>query len=165
MMMTSGESLPINVINIGVGGDPMMSAVATSPNPAMESINVQPRFEGTKDTIEHMVVEVVREQINRRQGADNITRNLIKFLTAACGLLEVRQMVAPKLEMWIMNPKISRPAQDLLMALAMNCNTHSPQDVEVIGLFTKFRFKNKPNFNLYLSVSANKTWNFQMVSI
>ena len=55
--------------------------------------------------------------------------------------------------MWIMNHKISRPAQELLMAVAMNCNTHSQQDIEVIGGFTKFRFKNKPNVNLYLAVS------------
>ena len=61
--------------------------------------------------------------------------------------------VIPKIEMWIMNHKISRPAQELLMAVAMNCNTHSQQDIEVIGGFTKFRFKNKPNVNLYLAVS------------
>lgn len=91
----------------------------------------------------------------RQGGSDNITRNFIKFLTSVCGLLEVRHMVLPKLEMWIMNPKISRAAQELLMAVAMNCNTHSHQDVEVIGGFTKFRFKNKPNINLYLSVSLN----------
>ena len=129
-----------------------MSA-ATSPNPALESVHVQPRFEGILDRIEHLVVEVVREQFNRRQGTDNITRNFIKFLTTACGLMEIRHLVVPKLEMWIMNPKISRPAQDLLMAVAMNCNSHSPQDIEVIHGFTKFRFKNKPNINLYLSVS------------
>ena len=55
-----------------------------------------------------------------------------------------------------MNHKISRPAQELLMAVAINCNTHSQQDIEVIGGFTKFRFKNKPNVNLYLAVSIYK---------
>ena len=65
-------------------------------------------------------------------------------------------LVVPKLEMWIMNHKISRPAQELLMAVAINCNTHSQQDIEVIGGFTKFRFKNKPNVNLYLAVSIYK---------
>ena len=156
-LLVSGESLPINVINIG-SGDPM--SASTSPNPALESVHVQPRFEGTRDSIEHMVVEVVREQFNRRQGTDNITRNFIKFLTTACGLLEIRHLVVPKLEMWIMNPKISRPAQELLMGVAMNCNTYSQQDIEVIGGFTKFRFKNKPNVNLYLTVSFG-TLNFE----
>ena len=149
--MTTGDSLPINVINIGMG-DPM--SVATSPNPALDHVQVQPRFEGIRDTIENIVIDVVKEQFNRRQGTDNITRNFIKFLTNACGLLEIRSMVVQKLEMWIMNPKISRPAQDLLMAVAMNCNTHTGQDTEVIGHFIKFRFKNKPNINLYLSVSS-----------
>ena len=149
--MASGESLPINVIsNIVAAADPM--SVATSPNLALESVHVQPRFEGIRDTIEHLVIEVVKEQFNRRQGTDNITRNFIKFLTTACGLLEIRHLVVPKLEMWIMNPKISRPAQDLLMAVVMNCNTHTTQDTDVIGGFTKFRFKNKPNINLYLNV-------------
>lgn len=143
-----GDALPINVINIG---DPM--STATSPNPALDNVQVLPRFESFKANIEHMVVEVVKEQLNRRQGADNITRNFIKFLTSTCGLLEVRHLVVPKLEMWIMNHKISRPAQELLMAVAMNCNTHSQQDVEVINGFNKFRFKNKPNVNLYLAVS------------
>ena len=110
---------------------------------------------------EHIVAEVARDQFNRRQGGsgDNITRNFIKFLTSVCGILEIRHMVLSKLEMWIMNPKISRAAQELLIAVAMNCNTHSHQDVEVIGGFTKFRFKNKPNINLYLTVriSLKKT--------
>jgi len=52
--------------------------------------------------------------------------------------------------MWIMNPKISRPAQDLLLSVAVNCSTHSQADVEVIGNFIKLRLKNKPNVNLYL---------------
>ncbi len=52
--------------------------------------------------------------------------------------------------MWVMNPKVSRAAHELLLAVAMNCNTHTPMDVEVIGQFAKLRFKSKPNVNLYL---------------
>ena len=140
---------------------------ATSPNPALQALDavqVQPRFEAIRDSIEALVFEYVREQFNRRQGTDNITRNFIKFLTTACGLLEVRTLVVAKLEMWIMNPKISRAAQDLLMAVAMNCKTHSQQDLDVILAFTKFRFKNKPNIHLFLSVSF-KQWNFFQVFV
>jgi integrator complex subunit 1 len=54
--------------------------------------------------------------------------------------------------MWIMNPKISRPAQDLLLSVAVNCNTHSQADIDVIGNFIKLRLKNKPNINLYLVI-------------
>ena len=59
--------------------------------------------------------------------------------------------------MWIMNPKVSRAAQELLMAVAMNCTTHTNDEVEVITNnevitnFLKLRFKNKPNINLYLA--------------
>ena len=72
-------------------------------------------------------------------------------------LFKVRLIVVPKLEMWIMNPKVSRAAQELLMAVAMNCTTHTNDEVEaitnneVITNFLKLRFKNKPNINLYLA--------------
>lgn len=49
-----------------------------------------------------------------------------------------------------MNPKLARVANDLLLAVAMNCNSHSPADIEVISHFSKLRFKNKPSVNLYL---------------
>ena len=56
--------------------------------------------------------------------------------------LQVRQTVITKLEMWIMNPKISRQAQDLLLSVAVNCCTHSQADIDVIGNFIKLRLKN-----------------------
>ena len=74
-----------------------------------------------------------------------------------CLIFKVRLIVVPKLEMWIMNPKVSRAAQELLMAVAMNCSTHTNDEVEaitnneVITNFLKLRFKNKPNINLYLA--------------
>ena len=59
----------------------------------MDNVQVLSRYEGYKASIEQMVLEVVKEQLNRRQGAaDNITRNFIKFLTTACGLMEVRHL-------------------------------------------------------------------------
>ena len=73
--------------------------------------------------------------------------------------------VVPKLEMWIMNPKVGRTAQELLMAVAMNCTGQSPgQDLEVIQNFLKLRFKNKANINLFLAcvkemVNANREAN------
>ena len=52
--------------------------------------------------------------------------------------------------MWVMNPKLSRVAHDLLLSVALNCNTYSQMDREVINNFIKLRFKNKPNINHYL---------------
>ena len=86
--------------------------------------------------IEHLVTTIVKEQINRRsqgQQSENITKNFIRFLTFACGLVDIRLTVANKLEMWLINPKISRAAQELLRSVCLNCNTHSEKDVEVGG--------------------------------
>ena len=59
---------------------------------------------------------IIEEHLNivyhcrRTQGqqSENITRNFIRFLSFACGLPEIRLIVAGKLEMWLINPKISR---------------------------------------------------------
>jgi len=111
-------------------------------------VTVTPRYAGQQ--VDHLVMDVVREQLTRRQGTDNITRNFLKFLTSACGLPEVRLTVIPKIEMWVMNPKVSRLAHDLLMAVAVNCATNTPMDVEVVMHFAKLRFKNKPNVTHFL---------------
>lgn len=52
-------------------------------------VTVSPRYQGLQNVIEHLVMEIVREQLNRRQGTDNITRSFLKFLISACGLPEV----------------------------------------------------------------------------
>ncbi len=150
----------------GGSGSGSGSATPTRPNDddqAMETgiplhlegkhlldVTVSPRFQGMQSNIEHLVLEIIREQLNRRQGTDNITRSFLKFLITACGLPEVRLTVISKIEMWVMNPKVSRVAHDLLLTVAINSNTHTPVDVDVIVHFTKLRFKNKPMTNLYV---------------
>ena len=42
------------------------------------------------------------------------------------------------------NPKLGRAAQDLLMAICVNCRQHSRHDVEVMSALTKMRIKSKP---------------------
>ena len=45
--MVTGESLPINVINVGSD-----ISASTSPNPAsLDSVQIQPRFESIKESI------------------------------------------------------------------------------------------------------------------
>jgi len=104
-------------------------------------VTVTPRFVSSLTVVEHFVMDLVREQLSRRQGADNITRNFLKFLTSACGLPEVRLIVISKIEMWVMNPKVSRLAHELLLAVALNCSTNTPIDMEVVANFAKMRFK------------------------
>jgi Protein of unknown function (DUF3677). len=66
-------------------------------------------------------------------------------------LLQVRVASAPRLEMWLQNPKMMRPAQELLMAVCVNCSSHTQRDVEVISHLVKIRLKTKALINLYLS--------------
>ena len=51
------------------------------------------RYQGMEGHIERSVMDVIHEQLNRRQGPDNITRNFLKFLTNACGLVEVSTLL------------------------------------------------------------------------
>ncbi len=125
-------------------------ALAAMPANLETDVPVQPRYQGLRNVVEHLVMEVVREQLSRRQGTDNITRNFLRFLTSACGLPEVRLTVISKIEMWVMNPKVSRVAHELLLSMSINCNTYTPMDAEVLNNFSRLRFKNKPNLNLYI---------------
>ncbi|CAG2065445.1 unnamed protein product, partial [Timema podura] len=109
------------------------------------------RYVNMQDVVEQIVMEAVREQLNRRQPAESITRNFLRLLSTASGLAEVRLTSASRLEMWLQNPKLMRPAQELLMSVCVNCNTHTQKDVEVISHLVKIRLKTKALINLYLS--------------
>lgn len=49
---------------------------------------------------------MLRDQLNRRQPIDNVSRNLLRLLTSTCGYKEVRLLAVQKLEMWLQNPKV-----------------------------------------------------------
>ncbi|XP_021917589.1 integrator complex subunit 1 [Zootermopsis nevadensis] len=114
-------------------------------------IPVVPRYVGAQDAVEQIIMDAVREQLNRRQSPENITRNFLRLLSASCGLVEVRVTTAPRLEIWLQNPKLMRPAQELLMSVCLNCSTHTQKDIEVISHLVKIRLKTKALINLYLS--------------
>uniref|UniRef100_A0A3Q1GUR2 Integrator complex subunit 1 n=1 Tax=Acanthochromis polyacanthus TaxID=80966 RepID=A0A3Q1GUR2_9TELE len=111
---------------------------------------VMPRYEELAESVEDYVLDVLRDQLNRRQPMDNVSRNLLRLLTATCGYKEARLMAVQRLEMWLQNPKLTRPAQDLLMSLCMNCNTHGADDMEVISNLIKIRLKPKVLLNHYM---------------
>ncbi|XP_041085544.1 integrator complex subunit 1-like isoform X1 [Polyodon spathula] len=111
---------------------------------------VMPRYEELAESVEDYVLDVLRDQLNRRQPMDNVSRNLLRLLTATCGYKDVRQMTVQRLEMWLQNPKLTRPAQDLLMSLCMNCNTHGAEDMEVVSSLIKIRLKPKVLLNHYM---------------
>lgn len=108
------------------------------------------RYDELTESVEDYVLDVLKEQLNRRQPMDNVSRNLLRLLTATCGYKEVRLMAVQRLEMWLQNPKLTRPAQDLLMSLCMNCRTHGADDLDVISNLIKIRLKPKVLLNHYM---------------
>lgn len=102
--------------------------------------------------------DMVRERVSRRQGtisAQDATgsasgQHLLKTLTAMCGMSDVRLLAAQKLEMWLQNPKLTKATQDLLLSVCLNCRDHNQNDVDVIGLLTKIRFKSKSLLSHYI---------------
>lgn len=56
--------------------------------------------------IQTYILELVHDQLTRRQTLDSITRNLLKLLTVTCGYSQIRLLVSHRLEMWLQNPKV-----------------------------------------------------------
>uniref|UniRef100_A0A8C4MU64 Integrator complex subunit 1 n=1 Tax=Equus asinus asinus TaxID=83772 RepID=A0A8C4MU64_EQUAS len=111
---------------------------------------LMPRYDDLTESVEEYVLDMLRDQLNRRQPIDNVSRNLLRLLTSTSGYKEVRLMTVQKLEMWLQNPKLTRPAQDLLMSVCMNCNTHASEDMDVISHLIKIRLKPKVLLNHYM---------------
>ena len=66
------------------------------------------------------MLDVIREQLNRRQTLDSVSRNLLRVMVVACGYSEIRVMATNRLEMWLQNPKvISLGSLDGLLILIM----------------------------------------------
>ncbi|PIK57572.1 Integrator complex subunit 1 [Apostichopus japonicus] len=153
-----GASTPTEGAGGGGGGSPlrsedmdvdMISSFGSDDKGDSPTDSVMNRFTLIKERVETYIVSNLRDQLTRRQGLD-IPRTLLRLLATACGLIEVRLMAAPKLELWLQNPKLTRPAQELLLSLCINCCTHTSKDVEVIGMLIKMRVKTKPIINHYL---------------
>ncbi|XP_074651067.1 integrator complex subunit 1-like [Tubulanus polymorphus] len=113
----------------------------------LKNIVVFPRYIYQQTVVENFVVDTIKEHLTRRgQGLDNISRNFLKLMIATCGYNEVRVMAAQRLEMWLQNPKLTRPAQELLMSVCMNCGATQ----EILAQIIKIRMKTKPLINHYL---------------
>ncbi|XP_063991596.1 integrator complex subunit 1 [Diachasmimorpha longicaudata] len=113
---------------------------------------VSPRYSHCMESVENIVLEAVKEQLNRRQQqAESITKNFLKLLSSACGFVEIRNISVPRLEMWLHNPKLMKPAQELLIYICYNSTTHTQRDIEVISQLVKMRLKTKAVISLYLN--------------
>lgn len=56
-----------------------------------------------------------------------------------------------RLEMWLHNAKLMRPAQELLAYVCSNCSSVTQRDQEVTAQLTKIRPKTKALVNVYLN--------------
>lgn len=130
--------------------DMATSTISLSGDKEKIEFPVGPRYAHCVENIESIVLEAVKEQLNRRQ-AETITRNFLKLLSSACGFVEIRNIAVPRLEVWLHNPKLMRPAQELLIYICYNCTSHTQRDVEVISQLVKMRLKTKAVINLYLN--------------
>lgn len=112
-----------------------------------EEASVIPRFTNCQDFVREYTTEVVNEQLTRRQVPSEISRNLLKLLVATVGIQQIRLIVALRLEIWLQNPKLTRPAQDLLLGICLNCNE---KDYEIMAVLVKMRLKTKPLVNHFM---------------
>lgn len=103
------------------------------------------------DKVEKLVLDAVKEQLGRRQPPDCSTRNFIRFLSTTSGICEVRSLGATRLELWIHNGKLMKPAQELLTYVSYNVTGQTVKDHEVLSNLVKMRLKTKPLINIYMA--------------
>ncbi|CAL1270879.1 unnamed protein product [Larinioides sclopetarius] len=143
------EACPSPPTLLGTDDDESCSSLPMEIQENLDSVAVFPRYVYSAEELSLHVVEVFKEQMTRRQPSE-VPRNTLRFLVSTCGISEVRLQVSQKLEMWLQNPKLTKPAQELLLAICLNCNQHNQHDVEVISQLVKIRIKAKPIINHYL---------------
>ncbi len=66
----------------------------------------------TQENVQSYVVDLIKDQLNRRQLIDNTTRNLLRLMSAACGVSDVRLVASQRLETWLQNPKVRNPKSE-----------------------------------------------------
>jgi integrator complex subunit 1 len=116
-----------------------------------EELQLNSRFFHIQETVEKLVTETIKDQFNRRQSSDFLTKNLLKFASTCCGIPEVRSLAITRLELWIHNAKMVRPAQELLEYICYNISAVQTKDQEVLSQLLKMRLKTKPLINIYMN--------------
>ncbi|XP_059607685.1 integrator complex subunit 1 [Phlebotomus argentipes] len=117
---------------------------------SMSDVVRKPRFTNIASTIEKLVVDTVKETLNRRQSPESSTKNFLRFLVSVCGIPEVRSQAISRLELWIHSGKLLKPAQELLAYICFNINGKITKDHEVLTNLVKIRLKTKQSINVYL---------------
>lgn len=116
-----------------------------------EELQLNSRFFHIQETVEKLVADTVKEQFNRRQSSDFLTKNLLKFASTSSGLPEIRTLAITRLELYLHNAKMVKPAQDLLEYICYNLSATQAKDQEVLSQLLKMRLKTKPLINIYMN--------------
>ncbi|XP_063908867.1 integrator complex subunit 1 isoform X2 [Zophobas morio] len=124
------------------------------------NVKVYPRFTQSQENVEKIVLEAIKEQLARRQQPETITKNFVRFLSIACGLVEIRIIAVSRIESWLHNHKLMKPAQELLAYLCYNCSANSQRDLEIIAQLSKLRLKNKPMVNFFNNCLREMVYSF-----
>lgn len=111
---------------------------------------LQNRYATSGHIVEKYVMDAIKEQLNKRQQQDCYTRNFLKFLCTTSGFGEVRSLCITRLELWIHNGKLMKPAQELLTYICFNITGQTVKDHEVLATLVKMRLKTKPLINVYM---------------
>lgn len=130
--------------------DSLPSRASSRSNEQSGESSLQSRFSSIVSKVEKFVLDAVKEQLNRRQGPEGTTRNFLKFLSTVTGIQEVRSLIVNRLELWIHNGKLMKPAQELLTYLCFNIVADNPKDQEVIANLVRIRLKTKPLINIFM---------------
>lgn len=67
---------------------------------------IAPRYNCQYMSVETYVLDVIRDQLSRRQPMDGGSRNLVRTMMVVCGYSDIRMLAAHRLEMWLQNPKV-----------------------------------------------------------
>lgn len=126
-------------------GDAMRTSEFSLDCPTM------PRYSHIVNIVEKLVLDAIRELLPRRQAPDASTRNLLRFLSATSGLSEIRALAVQRLELWLHNGKLMKPAQELLTYICYNVTGQTARDHEVLSNLVKMRLKTKPLINIYMN--------------
>ncbi|XP_047033674.1 integrator complex subunit 1 isoform X2 [Helicoverpa zea] len=129
-------------------GSPLMGSTEEDTDNMELDYSVFPRYSSSYEAVEALVLEAIKEQIQRRSAApDAIGKGFLKLLSATCGFPEIRMISASRLEAWLHSGKLWRCAQELLAYVCCNCDACGPtaaRDHEVLAQLARMRLKTKP---------------------
>ncbi|XP_050664599.1 integrator complex subunit 1 [Leptidea sinapis] len=128
-------------------GSPLMGTTEDEVDTTDLEYSVFPRYSSSYETVEALVLEAIKEQIQRRAAPDALGKGFLKLLSATCGFPEIRMIAANRLEGWLHSGKVWRAAQELLAHVCVNAaaaGASAARDHEVLAQLARMRLKTKP---------------------